>query len=527
MTSTYPVVRRQPRRRALRRRRVDVKSGFASLTAAALVLVLTAAVLLLQLSERVHRPMSFSVAVAAAAEAPSVVSSSESANDGNVAGNASNEQEGTAEVCKNPDSGRESCSASAEQERDDDNDDVGATIDGTIGSGIDLTLSSYGEVQTFTSEIERSDEPHHVDLRRKTAELRIRVDEYMRNTVLRDDDGGDGDGGGSAGAAVYDEHVRKECKNRHQHCSYWATIGECDNNPGYMHLSCAPSCFTCHKLDFDVRCAYNPSDLPPDTWQPGDLDRCFQRIVENPKYNSSITILSKPGDEEQITDEVWDHKLKKVLKLSRSSEKYKAPWIVTIDNFLSEQECQTLIELGMELGYERSADVGQKRKFDGTYESNVNDGRTSSQAWCHDHCRMNTTTEQITQRIEALIGVPEINFESLQLLRYYESQHYHEHHDYIWHQRNHKQGPRILTVFLYLNDEGLEGGGTRFDLLDLTVEPKRGRALIWPSVLNSNPTERDFTTHHEALPVRSGVKYAANAWVHLRDFQSPYKENCI
>jgi len=52
------------------------------------------------------------------------------------------------------------------------------------------------------------------------------------------------------------------------------------------------------------------------------------------------------------------------------------------------------------------------------------------------------------------------------------------------------------------------GGGTRFSLLNHTVEAKRGRVLLWPSVLDSDPNKKDGRTDHEALPVEAGVKYA-------------------
>jgi len=45
--------------------------------------------------------------------------------------------------------------------------------------------------------------------------------------------------------------------------------------------------------------------------------------------------------------------------------------------------------------------------------------------------------------------------------------------------------------------------------------PKQGRALIWPSVRNEDPTRIEQLTHHEALPVEKGVKYGANAWVRI------------
>jgi hypothetical protein len=40
------------------------------------------------------------------------------------------------------------------------------------------------------------------------------------------------------------EDVRDGCIVRNQLCSFWATIGECEVNPNYMKLQCAPSCQT-------------------------------------------------------------------------------------------------------------------------------------------------------------------------------------------------------------------------------------------------------------------------------------------
>lgn len=99
------------------------------------------------------------------------------------------------------------------------------------------------------------------------------------------------------------------------------------------------------------------------------------------------------------------------------------------------------------------------------------------------------------------------------------------HHDYIPHQLDRQCGPRILTFFLYLSDvEG--GGGTRFPQLDITVEPKRGRALIWPSVYNSDPFKKDGRMMHEALEVTAGTKFAANGWIHMYDYETPQKKGC-
>jgi prolyl 4-hydroxylase len=86
-------------------------------------------------------------------------------------------------------------------------------------------------------------------------------------------------------------------------------------------------------------------------------------------------------------------------------------------------------------------------------------------------------------------------------------------------------GPRILTFFLYLSDVE-EGGYTNFPNLGIAVQPKKGRALLWPSTTTANPNVIDGRTLHEAQPVISGVKYAANAWIHLYNFQIPNLWGC-
>lgn len=82
-----------------------------------------------------------------------------------------------------------------------------------------------------------------------------------------------------------------------------------------------------------------------------------------------------------------------------------------------------------------------------------------------------------------------------------------------------------MTLYLYLNDVE-EGGGTNFDKLNITVIPKRGRALLWPSVKSEAPRAKDYRTTHQALPVEKGIKYGANAWFHIHDFETPHQKGC-
>jgi len=118
--------------------------------------------------------------------------------------------------------------------------------------------------------------------------------------------------------------------------------------------------------------------------------------------------------------------------------------------------------------------------------------------------------------------VPYNHSEYFQVLRYEEGQFYRAHHDQ---QSGHwtPQGVRLYTFFVYLSDVE-EGGGTRFTDLGITVTPKLGRAILWPSVYGHDLTTSDRRTHHEALPVVRGVKHSANLWQHLYDFKTPSKQ---
>ena len=261
-----------------------------------------------------------------------------------------------------------------------------------------------------------------------------------------------------------------------------------------------------------MRCAFDAG--APKVWeQPGQLDRFFERIVVASNYSSNITVLSGPAD-----------RIRTLKNVSNTSAIPDGPWILSIENFLSDDECEHLIRMGERLGYERS--LGLKRQKDGSERDEEVRSRTSSNTWCMDECYEHPETRQIAERVQELTGhtIPEANCEHWQLLKYDEGQEYREHSDYIKHQLERAEGVRILTIFFYLNTA--EGGGTRFPRLnDLTVEPVRGRAVLWPSVLNESPDGPDERTNHQAMPAVT-TKYGANVWMHQRDFQTPFEQDC-
>ena len=306
----------------------------------------------------------------------------------------------------------------------------------------------------------------------------------------------------------------ENCKNDHEQCAFWASIGECDVNPSYMKINCAPVCQTCAQLDIKARCSFTEDEYPV-ALKPGDLDALFYEIVNGKWDEFHPVIHSAPKDYKRTNS---------TSIVDDSNVRLGGPWIVTFDNFLSDEEADRIVELGYEQGYDRSTDVGA-RKFDGTHEKKVSTGRTSNNAWCMKGCENDPTTIDISLRIGNVTGIPYTYSENFQILRYEETQRYTSHHDYIPHHKDLPGGVRILTFFLYLSDVE-EGGTTKFTNLGMEIFPKKGRALLWPSVRNDSPNDIDSRTHHEARPVIKGKKYAANLWIHNREFRKAHAIGC-
>lgn len=114
----------------------------------------------------------------------------------------------------------------------------------------------------------------------------------------------------------------------------------------------------------------------------------------------------------------------------------------------------------------------------------------------------------------------------VQLLRYDEGQYYKSHSDFLGGSETLRAGPRALTLFVYLDDVA-EGGETHFPELGLSVQPKRGRGVLWPSVLDTAPLVKDTRTRHQGLPVRRGRKHAINVWYYQRNFWEARGLGCI
>lgn len=304
---------------------------------------------------------------------------------------------------------------------------------------------------------------------------------------------------GGAAAAATAVAPDPSCADRDKTgaCAHWAASGECEKNPAYMKMKCAASCHSCDMLDYGKRCPIAEDRVP--AVPPGTMGESFERALTE-FAALEPTVLSRD------------------------------PWVVSFDNFLDADEVAAVLTHGEER-YVRSTASGGRN--DDEFIPLTSEIRTSYTTWCDNaKCLDDGVMKRITQRVSNVTRVPVENFEFMQLLRYLPCKHardpdcqfYRRHHDTIPELARMQPGPRVYTFFLYLSDVE-EGGGTKFDG-GFTVHPKAGKALWWPATLPQDPFVSDDRTHHEALPVTRGTKYAANFWLHQYDYVSAHHSGC-
>jgi prolyl 4-hydroxylase len=144
----------------------------------------------------------------------------------------------------------------------------------------------------------------------------------------------------------------------------------------------------------------------------------------------------------------------------------------------------------------------------------VSPGRTGQTCWVRHH--QTPVISQLSSRISRLVGIPLEHAESLQVIRYQETQEYAPHYD-AWDAETERGkrcmergGQRLITCLLYLNDVG-QGGGTCFPNLDMEVRALRGRMLLFHNCPPGSSTKHPDSLHG-GLPVIQGEKWACNVW---------------
>ena len=187
--------------------------------------------------------------------------------------------------------------------------------------------------------------------------------------------------------------------------------------------------------------------------------------------------------------------------------------IKIVDDFLSSKECEYVINLATPI-FQKSALMAE--------ENIIGYGRTSYSAefhiFPHDEILNN-----IRKKASELIKIPECNFEFFQCVSYNPYQEYQSHYD-TFDEKNargkieiEERGQRKITMLAYLNDD-FEGGSTYFPNVDLLVQPKKGRVVIFDNLGDNGQVLP--SAFHAGLPITTGRKYAINIWVREKKFRN-------
>ena len=189
------------------------------------------------------------------------------------------------------------------------------------------------------------------------------------------------------------------------------------------------------------------------------------------------------------------------------------PDVVRVDNFLSHDECDLLVEQSRSQ-LVPSTVVNYENNFGKVHEARTSEGM----------CFKRNETDLISAieyRIAALINLPVSHGEGIQILHYKVGAEYQPHYDYFPPDNPGARiytdvgGQRVCSFIMYLNDVE-DGGHTVLPKINLSVLPKKGSALYF-SYLNSKG-QVDSQTFHGGAPVIKGEKWIATKWVREREY---------
>jgi prolyl 4-hydroxylase len=198
----------------------------------------------------------------------------------------------------------------------------------------------------------------------------------------------------------------------------------------------------------------------------------------------------------------------------------KSPYIYIIDNYLSEDKCNHFIDL-------------VKNNLEPALVSDnsggiISKGRTGKRCWInHKHDKI---TEETANEISKLVNYPLENAEAFQVIYYDKNQEYRNHYDAWQFDKSMKSercllsgGQRMITALVYLNDVE-KGGSTKFTKLNISVEAKKGRILVFENCIKGTNIV-DPNTEHAGMPVIEGYKYAFNLWFRQQNKNKKYVHN--
>ena len=345
---------------------------------------------------------------------------------------------------------------------------------------------------------------------------------------------------------IRDKHCQnamtQEAQDDHR-CQVLAQYGRCETHPRFMRQSCLRACDWCY---YEHRCQLHQLAALHESVEGYDLyQRVFERILHNHTLVNKYDIV-------QVHDDPPVLQMRKFLPLPVvHSFLNDIPHVFVrstgtgalTDNMQYEQ-----LQIPGRTSQQTWCDKIEVNAWDivDFHSVNVNRGHITSNAketattaakhrreesatsmeWSKQAgCLSHDSARHMIESIHELTGIDTVNYEQIQVLKYEIGQFYDTHHDFIPDQWDMMCGPRMLTLFMYLNDD-FQGGHTLFPNIHVDVTPMVGSAVLWPNVMPRDLFSQDDRTYHKAMPLLQGTKYAANVWIHPFNYQWAYDHGC-
>lgn len=253
------------------------------------------------------------------------------------------------------------------------------------------------------------------------------------------------------------------------------------------------------QADFDAAIAANciacvSNDVSPEPEPTNNANLPYQ-------YETSLVAAGNSID-------LFDRSVKVSLRVSR-------PDIVVVDEFMSGEECEQLIEQSRRKLTPSAIVDPQTGKFQ------VIADRSSEGTYFQRG--ESPLISRLDRRISELMNWPEDHGEGIQILHYGVGAQYKPHFDYFPENESGgalqmtQSGQRVATLVMYLN-EVTEGGETVFPDVGISITPKRGSAAYF-AYFNSLG-QVDPATLHGGAPVSTGEKWIATKWMRQSKYGS-------
>lgn len=244
--------------------------------------------------------------------------------------------------------------------------------------------------------------------------------------------------------------------------------------------------------DFDPELAANALDY----WPPGLLAG-----GESTPVNSAKPVVNGQGYQGSTQLTELRDRVDPPFAVKHATDKLE---LFVLDDFLSEQECTSLIDLVREK-LRRSTTTNDSGEY-----ANYRISKTCDLGLL-DH----PLSKAIDRRICQVMGIAPSYSEDVQAQWYDVGEEFKPHTDYFepgnqeFEEHAVERGQRTWTFMVYLNNTR-KGGATAFTRLGEEFRPRRGRALIWNNLKQDGTL--NIETTHWGTPVEEGFKVIITKW---------------